>query len=109
MNIQEYNEIITLIAKVETKKEVYEKLDAEFKGVNSIQDADRWMELYDKTTRARKAMKKAYADFRKKIDNEEYGYLAHMFRYSQDQSDKNFYYYASREIIYRESQRIRFE
>lgn len=109
MNIQEYSEIISLIAKIEEKKAAFEKTNNEFEGIDSIKETERWMEVYAKKTKEGKALQKAYSNFRKKFDNEEYSHLSYMFRYSTDKSDKNFYYYTSRHVLYKVSQDIKFE
>ena len=109
MNIQEYSKFISLIAKIEAKRADYAKIDNEFTGLDCIKDADTWMAVYAKKTKAEKSLQKAYADFRKKFDNEEYRHLSYMFRYSSDKSDKNFYYYTSRHILYKVSQDVKFE
>ena len=109
MNIQEYSEIISLIAKIETMKAAFEKTNNEFEGLDCIKDANRWMDVYAKKTKEGKALKKAYSNFRKKFDNEENRDLTYMFHYSTEKSDKNFYYYISRHVLYKVSQDIKFE
>ena len=99
MKIKEYSELITMIAKIEDKKSIFESLESEFHKIDGISDSERWSQYYEKTEKARKSLKKAYSDFKKKIETPEFEYLANNFRYSLDKSNKNFYYFVSRAIM----------
>lgn len=113
MNIQEYSELVALIAKIESKRVVLSKFVKEADAISDeqgiaykendeekIKDVnDRWLAAYEKLRIAERSLVRAYKEFRKKIDTDEYRYFAHMFAYSVDKSDRNFYYIARRNIL----------
>lgn len=105
MTIQEYSEIIAMVSKIETRKAELAAAKNEFYAVNANEDPDTWLEMYDRTRKLEKSLKRMYKDFRGKI-REDYSSLACGFC-SDDNSDRNFYW-CVRYNIKREAQNIEF-
>lgn len=107
MTIQEYSKLIALVAKVETKKQVYNDKKDALNAIDSTNDPDAWLEAYDNYKKAQNGVKAAYKEFRKNIETEEYRYLAHEFTCSLDKSDSRFFWCVRYEIL-REAKHVEF-
>ena len=122
MTIQQYSELIAMVAKIETMVEqlkgLKKKCDeisaeqaeayhnkADIEKVNEIND--RWLAAYNERAKMERKIKKAHKEFRAKIETEELDYLASEVRYSSDSSDGNFYWYV-RYAILREAKHVEF-
>lgn len=122
MTIQQYSELIAQVAKIESKKahikELKEKERASNEEFNKAYAdkydivelnacRDRWLDDYDEYEKEEKSLKRMLRAFRAKLDKDEFSYLTREFRYSEDKSDRNFYW-SVRYSILREANHIEF-
>lgn len=118
MNIQQFSNLIALMAKVEDKKAKYEELSnrvdelmrqAEVRDFTyNDEQRDAYIVAYDAYKKAQKALKKAYKEFRSAVANdEEIGYMAES-SYHRHYDDADFYYYLRWSVL-EEYRHIRFE
>lgn len=109
MKIQDYSRLVALVAKVEAKRGNYEDLDSALSQIDNVADTDLWLETYDRLQAAKRALKKAYAEFRKELESsEETSFLGAEVSYSYDQSDRNYYCYAKHAIL-KQAMHVEFE
>lgn len=94
-----------MVSKIETRKAELAAEKNELSAVNANEDPDTWLEMYDRTRKLEKSLKRMYKDFRANI-KAEYTSLACGFC-SDDNSDRNFYW-CVRYNIKREAQNIEF-
>lgn len=92
-----------MVSKIETRKAELAAEKNEFSAVNANEDPDTWLEMYDRTKKLEKSLKRMYKDFRAKIKASS---IACGFC-SDDNSDSNFYWCmryevarAAKDIVY---------
>ena len=69
-----------------------EKRIAENGFVYDEESRDKWLEYYDEKKKAERALKKAFAEFRKAIEgDDEISHIANRYNYCDGKSDKAFY------------------
>lgn len=122
MKIQQYSELITLVAKIEMKKgelaesnQALDLISDEMMAAQKAHDAEKcfttgneWLEAHDGNKKIQRALNKLYKEFRVKIDTDELRHIAHWFTYASDKSDREFYACARYELL-KEASHIEYE
>jgi hypothetical protein len=102
MNIQKFSELVSMMAKIEAKRDELQDLNynmdvltdqaAANNFVYDDESRDNYLAAYDRKKKAERQLKKALADFRKAVESDEdTAWYASQCRYAADKSDIAYY------------------